>query len=411
MVWTHAAESPMRRRGRKAESCRALAIVAVLTLCGGAAAESAAPDSVKASEYKTDVAQGAGSAEEMLKFKWGGRKRYPEFSDTQPCWHVQSVDRLPDRNVGTAQRPDWRAYFVWMSSNKNGGLIHVGETDAGIVDSTGRSRGVDGTDGKIIWHWSMQSDDAGGKLPGTNTNVGRWNHPAKADTLGDLLVIAMQEWNSGWCKPECQVVKCSSKDAVVWLNFANRHEPRFKATWRGSDFGHPRGHQMEITRVAVLAVPHREDSSKTVVLVVAGGKHGDVLGVAVDPQDPTDAGSYHWSLIGKKVSEWFYGKIVAGKADRVREIHDPTDQSLKITPLLFLDAPGDKGHRLPTEATINIVRDPDGNTHTVETFSSKKNSCNRASGDFVDGGGRGYWLCGQANNNNKARMWIRQSVN
>lgn len=392
---------------RKLAQLIAVALPAALCL---PAATAVAQTSPLANYFLGDVS-GASSEETLIKFEWGNRKKYPEYGSDrlQFCWHNQAVDRLPDR--------DGKAYFVFVSSNKEGGMIHVAETSAGFAKMDGRIESRDGSDGKIIWHWSMQKDDSGDTLPGTNTKVGRWNHPAKADTLGELLVVAMQDVNLTEGKYSCGGTT-GQDDAIVWLDFTNRGQPVHKATWHGPDFGLKAN--ADCMRVAALAVPDRTDNSKSIKLISISGQDGNAFGVSKGPGNAWDATNYKWfaspegppKTVGR-ISEWYYGKWDANGDNRVIQVTAIDSHSFKIAPLLFLDQ-GETADQawqnkkfLPSASTVNFSIDKKAGEQTYPTYVANEPTP-RASGIFVSATGAGFILCGEVNDNKHAKVWLRQ---
>jgi len=255
----------------------------------------------------------------------------------------------------------------------------------------------------------MQPDDAGSKLPGTQQEVGRWNHPAKMDTLGHLVAVAMQDVNlkSDW--GECGG-KTGEKDKVVWFSFANPDQPQRMATWTGPQMHLPGGNSPDIVRVAALSVPVRgAPDSRAVLISVSGGK-GKSFGIAINPEDPTRVDAYRWYGSGEaqniaRVTEWYYGHRFGGADLRVVEVHDMNNREFKHTALRFIDRDGST-HELPGPNTVSFRRGT--GTRTVQTFESDRPTADRANGIFVGENGRASLLGGKVNNNERAHVWIRQ---
>ncbi len=93
-------------------------------------------------------------------------------------WHTQSIVPLPSKNG--------RAYFALTDSFRRGGSFYIVRTDADAYDSV--NDGVNdtpGTDGEVVY---MDAFDG-------NSPIGDWNHPGDIRVMGDLLLIAAQQWH------------------------------------------------------------------------------------------------------------------------------------------------------------------------------------------------------------------------
>lgn len=101
-------------------------------------------------------------------------------------WHPQHIVRLPNKNG--------RAYFMYSNSNSGtpvelsfgGGWISLMEIDENRLDENDLVivEGFDTPVGRFIW-----SD-----VYTTSSPVGHFNHPAKMEVIGNLLVVAAQNW-------------------------------------------------------------------------------------------------------------------------------------------------------------------------------------------------------------------------
>ncbi|MBK7950844.1 MAG: hypothetical protein IPK00_19315 [Deltaproteobacteria bacterium] len=101
-------------------------------------------------------------------------------------WHPQHIVRLPNKNG--------RAYFMYSNSNSGtpvelsfgGGWISLMEIDENRLDENDLVivEGFNTPVGSFIW-----SD-----VYTTSSPVGHFNHPAKMEVIGNLLVVAAQNW-------------------------------------------------------------------------------------------------------------------------------------------------------------------------------------------------------------------------
>ncbi len=94
-------------------------------------------------------------------------------------YHTQYMVQLPSKNG--------RAYFARTDSFRNLGSFYVVGTDADAYDPA-NDYVIDtpGTDGEVVF-LEQYSD---------NSPIGDWNHPGDMSVVGDILVIAGQQWHS-----------------------------------------------------------------------------------------------------------------------------------------------------------------------------------------------------------------------
>mgnify|MGYP001436991627 CR=1 FL=1 len=138
-----------------------------------------------------------------------------------PHLHAQHVVRLPNKNGQAYLMVSQSDYFVDDNGSGTGpvypaGRISLYRSDS-QVDSSDRVPNVSGVDGRIVWE---QEFKAGAFPPGQG---GAWNHPCKMDVLGNVLVVAMQNWDGAVCADGYG----TQADAVVFYDVRDPANPRY----------------------------------------------------------------------------------------------------------------------------------------------------------------------------------------
>jgi hypothetical protein len=127
-------------------------------------------------------------------------------------FHVQHMVRLPNKNG--------RAYFMASQSNSSDdmdraeGYITVFRMDEDAYDPvTDLMIDTPGTDGEYIWSQYYNSASP----------IGDWNHPGKMAVLGNVLVLAAEQWGSKFCDARPAV----DDDAVVFYDVRDPENPKY----------------------------------------------------------------------------------------------------------------------------------------------------------------------------------------
>ncbi len=101
------------------------------------------------------------------------------FAISDRYWHTQSMVQLPSKNG--------RAYFARTDSHRHLGSFYVMRTDADAYDpANDYVKNTAGTDGEVVFldqYWG-------------GSRIGDWNHPGDMSVVGNILVIAGQQWHS-----------------------------------------------------------------------------------------------------------------------------------------------------------------------------------------------------------------------
>ncbi len=145
-------------------------------------------------------------------------------------FHPQHVVRLPNKNG--------HAYFMVAQSRAHNGWISVLKTNPGQLDPvTDAVKPNDGSFvGKYIWQ-DLYKDNP----------VGNWNHPGKMDVIGDILIVAAQNWAEG---APCFYGAGSSVDKVLFYDVRDPELPVYWGAITASEFGVP-----EISTAAIVRTP------------------------------------------------------------------------------------------------------------------------------------------------------------
>ena len=137
-------------------------------------------------------------------------------------FHVQHMVRLPNK--------DGRAYFMVAMSNSSAdldradGFLAVFRMDQDAYDpATDLVKDTPGTDGEYVW--SLPFNDA--------SAIGDWNHPGKMDVLGDVLVVAGEQWESAFCDSR----PGTDLDAVLFFDVRDPASPKFWGKLTANDLG------------------------------------------------------------------------------------------------------------------------------------------------------------------------------
>ena len=168
----------------------------------------------------------------MLEFRLNGFKgmSYTECAGI-PYFHAQHIVRLPNK--------DGRAYFMVSNSSADvpdnplvraepAGRLSVYETDADALDPvTDLIINTPGADGQIVWEHTFRA--------GSNVNVGVWNHPAKMAVMGNVLLIAAQDWDgSDFCRDG---FGRGSQEAVLFYDVRDPASPQYWGGLTKSELG------------------------------------------------------------------------------------------------------------------------------------------------------------------------------
>jgi VCBS repeat-containing protein len=171
---------------------------------------------------------------DKLQFRVGAGKKGIWYEEclTAPFFHAQHVVRLPNK--------DGRAYFVVSNSNADSllglsadpsGYLSFYRTDVGrldpetdlingepIVYETGGLPIVQDTVGEVVTEITFDE----------NSPIGVWNHPAKMAVIGNLLLVAAQDWNSGFCADGSDREDGEPKNmAVLFFDVRDPENPQF----------------------------------------------------------------------------------------------------------------------------------------------------------------------------------------
>ena len=143
-------------------------------------------------------------------------------------WHTQAMVQLPSKNG--------RAYFARTDSFRRHGLFYVMRTDADAYDPVrDYVKDTPGTDGEVVFldeYWS-------------GSPIGDWNHPGDMAVVGNLLVIAGQQWHSdqaGVCDefdfPDTNdTFEWQDADAAVFYDVSDPENPKYLGKISEEDIG------------------------------------------------------------------------------------------------------------------------------------------------------------------------------
>ena len=121
-------------------------------------------------------------------------------------FHPQHVVRLHDQGG--------RAYFVISDSKPHGGYISLVRSFENLDsnDLLAPASGLAAAD--YIWQdWYNSSNP-----------IGNWNHPGKMELIGDVLVVAAQNWDSSMCSGSHMG---TSDDALLFYDMRDPENPKY----------------------------------------------------------------------------------------------------------------------------------------------------------------------------------------
>ncbi len=141
---------------------------------------------------------------------------YEECLQSAKLWHVQHVVRLPNKNG--------EAYFMMSNSDYagdgRGGFLSLMKFSADRVDENdliiANTQGGDAEKGTFIWEDQFNDSNP----------IGYWNHPARMEVVGGLLVVAMENFDPFGCSGG----NLTSEDALVFYDIRDPEHPRHLAT-------------------------------------------------------------------------------------------------------------------------------------------------------------------------------------
>jgi hypothetical protein len=155
-------------------------------------------------------------------------------------FHPQHVVRLPNKHGN--------AYFVVAQSRAHNGWISVLRSNPGQLDTVTdqlKPNG-DGYVGQYIWQ-DLYKDNP----------VGNWNHPGKMDVIGNVLIVAAQNWAEN---APCFYGAGSSEDKVLFYDVRDPEAPRYWGAISASQLG--------VSEISTTAIVRASDGS---YLLNAGG--------------------------------------------------------------------------------------------------------------------------------------------
>jgi len=191
---------------------------------------------------------GPSSELEFLSFSNPKKRFWGNFYDTVFLtnieeWHGQHVVRLPNK--------DGRAYFMVSQSREHNGYITVLRTDLGVLDPItdlivpNKFTGTDNYGmkwskpvGEYVWQEVFT-----GKYNGNINPHGNWNHPGKMEVIGDVLLVAAQNWTHGSIG--------TSMDEVLFYDVSNPEKPNYMGGITSQELG-----VKEISTVALVRAPN-----------------------------------------------------------------------------------------------------------------------------------------------------------
>lgn len=133
-------------------------------------------------------------------------------------WHTQSMVQLPSKGG--------HAYFARTDSSRRLGSFYVMKADADAYDPVNDYvKDTAGTDGAVVYldqYWS-------------GSPIGDWNHPGDMSVVGNLLIIAGQQWHSSkWliCKEfddlrHNDYYEGQDADAVLFYDVSDPERPKY----------------------------------------------------------------------------------------------------------------------------------------------------------------------------------------
>jgi hypothetical protein len=142
---------------------------------------------------------------------FAGAKRY----------HAQHIVRLPNQ--------DGHAYFAMTHSanadiagGDSGGYTTIARVDGSFVDPV-TDLILPNAEGEYIWEDKYTF--------ASRTPIGHWNHPGKMEVIGNLLIIAMENFVDGGVLLECGFT-CNggigtTRDALVFYDIRDRERPLY----------------------------------------------------------------------------------------------------------------------------------------------------------------------------------------
>ena len=218
-------------------------VVAMLAVNATAQPELATPRSPVAKDCGE---WGSSTKIEMMDFvNPPERPQWNNFYDSSAgieVWHPQHVIRLANKNG--------HAYFMVSQSREHNGYITVLKTDLGVLDPSTDLLVVKNEAtpiGKYVWQ-----DVFTGKKNGTINPIGNWNHPGKMDVLGDVVVVAAQNWNHG--------SQGTSIDKILFYDVRDPEHPKY---WGAIDKA-----ELGVKEIATVGLARTPDNT---YLLCAGG--------------------------------------------------------------------------------------------------------------------------------------------
>ncbi|MCB0127759.1 MAG: hypothetical protein KDE58_36090, partial [Caldilineaceae bacterium] len=133
-------------------------------------------------------------------------------------WHTQSMVQLPSK--------DGHAYFARTDSFRRLGSFYVLKSDADAYDPVNDYvKDTAGTDGAVVYldqYWS-------------GSPIGDWNHPGDMSVVGNLLIIAGQQWHSSnwfFCDEyddlfDNDFYEGQDADAVLFYDVSDPERPKY----------------------------------------------------------------------------------------------------------------------------------------------------------------------------------------
>lgn len=151
-----------------------------------------------------------------FSFEWK-EPFWPNFYDAVtvldfPNWHAQHIVRLKNK--------DGCAYFMISQSRPHNGYITVVRTKPDALDPETDllKDSMQGTIGDFVWQEVYT-----GEFNGVINPHGNWCHPGKMAVVGDVLIVAAQNWS-----PIHHFNKNgTSSDAAVFYDVSDPEQPKF----------------------------------------------------------------------------------------------------------------------------------------------------------------------------------------
>lgn len=239
------------------------------------------------SRIANDIGQwGNDSRIQSFHFESGGwwGNYYDDCSGVE-LFHPQHIVRLANKNG--------RAYFVVSQSRAHNGWISVLETAPGVLDPVTdllNPPAGGGFTGKYIWQdlyrWIDQQPNP----------IGNWNHPGKMEVIGDVLVVAAENWAAN---PYSQIICPSggktghSPDSLLFYDVSNPAQPRFWGAMTHGQLG-----LSKISSVGIVKMPNNE-----YVLTVGGnGKITTLRAPQVSPN------INDWQIVAYRNGQYWVGQ-------------------------------------------------------------------------------------------------------